>query len=609
MIYSIKYRFALACMGFVVLTACVVQSGYKPLPLDPYPNSDSESQNQRDKVYHPSELGYSDKKEFIKFAYAALDRKFGRPAEFPEIKNAGNYDHLFATLTKDGETRCCMRGKADRKSKNFGMEDIVSAVERCLEDARFGGPTAESEIDGVEMELTYLFNKKKESNRESLEKNMEIGIHGLEIKSSSGGAIFKESVPIDKQYSFDKTLERLCKKAGLDKLCSFSKSVRFYIYDAVSFGGDRAGNVAEYYRYNTVLNANEVNSVLISERLKLAENWFLNNVNEATGILEYEYYPHSDAYSEKIGSNLRIVAALWAMSSLKNHLGDDSSLTALIYRMTDYYLSLSECEGMGESKSCYIKKIDSGKIALNAFLILSLMENDRYPDSIAIMESLAEGILRQQREDGSFKSHFGSDKAGGEKYYPGEAMLALASLYREIPDARYLEAVKKAFPYYRDYWRNNKNTAMVPWHTRADRILFEETGDRQYADFIFEMTDWIIDRYQVKESPYFDEIGGMPKGDPDFTTYVYMEGVTDAYAVALKAGDMARAAKYRDSVREGIRFTLQGQFTPENSFFVKNKKRVVGGFRKSLTSTDIRIDYLQHAIFALLKALETGVFE
>jgi hypothetical protein len=87
-----------------------------------------------------------------------------------------------------------------------------------------------------------------------------------------------------------------------------------------------------------------------------------------------------------------------------------------------------------------------------------------------------------------------------------------------------------------------------------------------------------------------------------------MEGVNDAYTTALLFNDEEHIKKYRDSIRKGIRFVLQTQFTPENAFWVQNPKRAVGGFKESLKSVNQRNDYAQHATSALLKAYRNSIY-
>jgi len=128
------------------------------------------------------------------------------------------------------------------------------------------------------------------------------------------------------------------------------------------------------------------------------------------------------------------------------------------------------------------------------------------------------------------------------------------------------------------------------------------------AEFIFEMNDWIIDNYQIQKSKYPDEVGGFPKYYPTFSTSVYLEGINDAYYVAKMLNDTVHMNKYADSIKIGTRFVLQTQFTKNNTFYLENITKSIGGFKTSLTSNDLRIDNTQHSVMALMKTYENYIF-
>ena len=54
------------------------------------------------------------------------------------------------------------------------------------------------------------------------------------------------------------------------------------------------------------------------------------------------------------------------------------------------------------------------------------------------------------------------------------------------------------------------------------------------------------------------------------------------------------------AIRLGVAFQLQTQFRPESVLYVSDPQRALGGFRRSLTNYEIRIDYVQHNISSLL---------
>ena len=297
------------------------------------------------------------------------------------------------------------------------------------------------------------------------------------------------------------------------------------------------------------------------------------------------------------------MASAWSMVELQLFL-DKHQLSNTIRKTLTHYLSFQqEKDGVA-----YLEIEGKAKIAYNAFLILLLTSFSDYPDADTLARKFADGLLRQQDENGSFRTHFFSERNTGTDYYPGEAILAMMRLYKKTGDERYRLSVERAFPYYRAYWRGNKNTAFIPWHTQAYFLLFIKTGDKELADFIFEMNDWLIDNHQIYWSNHPDEIGGFPKGAPRNSTGSYLEGIADAYALSVNLGDEAHTSKYRESIRNGARFLLQLQITERNAFYLKNPCRAIGGFRKSLTRNNQRNDYTQHAALALIKALENNIF-
>ncbi|MDP6576137.1 MAG: AMMECR1 domain-containing protein [Candidatus Peribacteraceae bacterium] len=559
---------------------------------------------------HPARLSRAEKGAIIKYVRAILDRNFDKDTQLPAIPEIIGYEKVFVTLYNNGKTRCFMRGKADRGQTSWGKEDIASAVKRCADDDRFGEKVKKEEIEDLDFEVTYLYGRRKvDGGKDKLKTDFAPGIHGLEVENGDKHATFKESVPITKQYDFNETIKQLCKKAGLKSDCDQDKDTKFFLYDSISFIKVNKYNVTfETYRQNAIFNAYYINKKLLVSRLGMVHNWFLQNINSNTGRLQYEYFPNEDKYEESGSSEIRLMATSWALAALQNELGGEH-LSPIINDMLDYYLKNMRCDVDEEFGDYCVLDIDGGKIANNAFMLLALIEYPIYPNSEDIKKKLAVGLLRQQKGNGAFLTRFNSDGESGKDYYPGEAMLALMKYYQETNDPKYMNAVSKAFPYYRDYWRGNRNTAFVPWNTRAYKILYEVTKDKNIAIFIFEMNDWMVKYEQVRESLYKDEIGGMPKRSPRYSTSVYMEGMNDAYVVALAERDHRRTVRYRDSIRNGMRFVLLTQYTLENSYYLPNIKNSVGGFRYSLIKNNQRIDFAQHAVFAIIKSIHSGVFK
>ncbi len=237
-------------------------------------------------------------------------------------------------------------------------------------------------------------------------------------------------------------------------------------------------------------------------------------------------------------------------------------------------------------------------------MILNLLESED-PDKDELMRELADGILYQQSKNGRFDTFFFSNQATGKDYYPGEALLALMSLYEHTGEQRYLDSVTEALPYYVSYFENTPNTAFVPWQTQAFVKYYEETEDQAAADFVFAMNDFMVGAFSTGEScePYTASAG--------IVTGVYVEGMTQAYALAKMVGDKERADCYERFIHDGLQTVLDLQFPLQDldlSVYSEDTfKTAEGGFVGSIKDLTMQVDRNQHAVMALIRAYEVGL--
>lgn len=558
----------------------------------------------------PFTISNTNKQQLINYSYQIFDQYFNNESESEinvediTVENNHDYDILFITLLKDGKVRGCQSGSYPKESSNRLALDVKEATVECIQDTRFGGVLTEKEQYDVSIMFTFLYNATWMYNTSSvfLQNTIELGVHSLGIIHNDTPTIFKESVPISNNYDLTFTLQRLCEKANLVKNCIQNDSVTLFRYDTLTFYGNRNEKVIDLYRYNILIDTKDVSNELIKKSISSGLEWFLHSVNNETGRLEYMYYPSENTYSTD-NNHVRQLASLWSITELKMFL-NTSEADELIRNTLDYYLQF---EHKKDNYSCLLID-DQAKLGNNAFIILSLLNTPEYPNQKDLLNRFAKGIVHLQQDNGSLNTYFFSNKNSGQDYYPGEALLALMKLYKQTNNETYLEIVNNAFPYYQQYWRQNKNTAFIPWHTQAYKLLYEETFHSDIPLFIFEMNDWIINKYQMNDSTYLDEIGGFPKYFPTFSSSVFLEGINDAYDIAKQVNDLEHVEKYKQALSIGSRFILQTQFTKNNSFYLEESSRAIGGFKTSLTDNSIRIDNTQHAVLALMKTYENEVF-
>ena len=107
----------------------------------------------------------------------------------------------------------------------------------------------------------------------------------------------------------------------------------------------------------------------------------------------------------------------------------------------------------------------------------------------------------------------------------------------------------------------------------------------------------IADQYTASDPPVMRALSpGLPRATPAASR---AEGLLAAYRIARSIND-PRAARIAASLKSFARFQLRSSSTATTVIFLPDPERARGGFRESLTSMRIRIDFVQHNISSLL---------
>ncbi len=354
--------------------------------------------------------------------------------------------------------------------------------------------------------------------------------------------------------------------------------------------GRRSGGVADDMKHAGIL----------VDRLKLMFDWYKGMVDQGTGRLLYLYDPRSDLAIGD-GEPIRDIASVWDMEVLSAFLGRDD-LSDLIQR------SLAHFDRLVIGRDGYgivAPGRESSSIAHSAFLVLALARSE-LPDRAQRLTPLADGILRWQRDDGSYRVSFDAAPDVGEELYPAEAMLALLEAYRLTGDDRYLHSVERGFGHYkRGYYDRglldpDLLVFFANWQSQAGRALCAATSRPEVKDlvrtFLFELQDRIIG------SGFYDLVTRRPEEQACVEVACGLEGLADTYAIAISSRD-PRATDYQRCIKIALGFLVRAQRTTGGT------DRERGGFGGSLTSREQRIDVTGHVASGFIKSVENGITE
>jgi hypothetical protein len=324
-----------------------------------------------------------------------------------------------------------------------------------------------------------------------------------------------------------------------------------------------------------------------------------------TGLFTYQYESARNVYTD--ADNLvRQAGAVAAIAIHASRSGKSASLAAADLGVRRLLEGLTPAPG--DDESAFIATGDGrnklGVTALTCIALAQHPEADRYAET---RRKLIKGMLWLQRPSGMFITAFPpAVEIRAQEYFPGEALLAMAMDYDLQPTAEVLDAFDRAIAFYRVYFRGQPTPAFVPWQVQAYALIAAKTQRADYVEYVFELTDWLVE-HQLDQSncPWPEMWGGVAGYQPGragVATAAYLEGFADALALARKVGDTERTRRYERVVRLAARFVMQLQVRPEETYFIRSPRDAVGAIRTSPSLNIYRIDHCQHALIGLMKA-------
>ncbi len=238
-------------------------------------------------------------------------------------------------------------------------------------------------------------------------------------------------------------------------------------------------------------------------------------------------------------------------------------------------------------------------------------------DMLAQAEQLSAFLRSRQQSNGSFQYLDSADTSAtpldidGMNYCPGQALHGLTMSQRLRPADWKLDACRRALAYYLPWWRERKNPMFVASQTAAYSEAYLLTGEKPFAEAVYELCDWICELQYPLLDPRHPLWGGGFRGwvdgrpattAPGVGSAVFAESLAAASRVARKSGDVARYQRYRDALERTLQFLAGLQFTDASTQHFADWYRpyLIGAFFESHQDGSVRVDHTAHAVSAMI---------
>ena len=503
------------------------------------------------------------------------------------------------------------------------LEDAVrNGAARTALDKRFPADTGERELlTRARVDLWVRTDRVRLTGADEVAL-LDLGLDGVELQVGDNLAYYKPSVPLTSHVpDSEQLLDKLAKKAGLPPSAWRLPGAKIWRtrWEHWVDPGEIQPGLWPLRRLRSITEI-AVDRYAITTALMYAQDRLLA-VQDTDGMYLYRYQPFRNRVLPGPIPLVRQAGCASAMAWSAAHAAAGSDrreqLASSARCAVGWLLAHTSRSGNGEVALDHPDAATGPRPgALGSVALTALALEFGAEAAPEVRPSLIATLRGRQNADGSFRCFSNTtnvdDDGGQQNYYPGEAMLALAhAAKRGDSDAR--DAVRRAFCYYRDRFRERPRSGFVVWQAAAWRTLLEAHCDaaaEEYAQFVLEIVDWVTSRQlDAENATHPDYVGGFAIGAtglPNFSTATFTEATVHGLAVATLIGDDAHAERYRRAVGLGLRFVLKLQIAPALASLFPDPGRTCGATPFSLSDFLLRSDFDQHAIMAMLAALTTA---
>ena len=507
---------------------------------------------------------------------------------FEEKLITEDLETVYLTIYINGQLRGCM-GSAIR-SLNADLKRLAKAA---LHDDRFESIEA-VESASVAVSVSVLFNPLElgELPPEEVGRYYRHGQQTVMAYRDDRVGLLLPFVAATNNLDSIEFVQEILDKAGL--------TVPPYYwcrFDCVTWLAEHQGTWPMVGGFPSIDNHSDNLNEIVTRYRALHTQYLLKHLKE-DGTFYSHYQPFQNRLYQQIDP-ARLAYGAWVLARGSRVLGD-VELKVAAEKIVDHLLR----EVVQDGERIWIEGNDENpSVAEISFLSLTLgnlPDDDRWKTlKSALATSLWSCI---ELPHGRIATHRRVDPSleAFQDYTPGQVLLALGTAcesgYSTIDEAR----LYRAFRYYRHRFRYKRHFGQVTWLTQAFAKWWQVTHQSCFAETTFEIADWLL-AYQQDSTGAF--INDHQPDSPGYTTAIYLEGIAAAQRVAADINDLARYQTYSRSFAQGVNFLDRLIIQHRDQSVIPNPEWAVGGLRQGLYQSEVRIDFVQHSLSALLEFL------
>jgi orotate phosphoribosyltransferase/AMMECR1 domain-containing protein len=525
-----------------------------------------------------------------------LARLFGSPENTKALESdlvAEPLDSVYVTVYLNGQLRGCMGASARLPLSSRDLDDELRRLAHAaLDDVRFE-ERVPVEPSAVAVTVSLLYNP-LEIGELLPEEVVPYYRHGQQTLMVYRGDCLGLLLPfVAATHNIERANfpQAVIEKAGLTEPPYY-----WCRLDCATWLADALGTSPVVGGLRSQKKSSPSSDELLNYYAPLHARYLMRQQHD-DGHLYSSYEPFQNRLYERTDLP-RLAHGAWVLVRAARVLGGDE-LERAAGSALDYLLKTARESDAG----LWLEASDEvPSISEVSFLLLALTNLPGDDPRRASVDRLSATLARLVLPSGRISTHRDSSLATDafQDYFPGQALLALAAAAQERSTTINENQLHRSFNYYRHRFRYLRHFGQVTWLMQAFSKWWQVTHDARFAEFVFEVGDWLLGYQQRKTGAFIND---HQPDTPGYTTAVYLEGIGAARNLAAALGDEARQQKYTDAFLQGFGFLDQLIIQSRDESLLPNGEFALGGLRQGIYHSEIRTDFVQHSLSAILSFL------
>jgi len=350
---------------------------------------------------------------------------------------------------------------------------------------------------------------------------------------------------------------------------------------------------------------------------------------------EHGFYKKYDTLTDDFGSRVHTVysaSIIYTLLKIYDY-DEDERILAGIPDWADFLLSMQskEEETYGAFHYSYYFKSEEkqprfvvGTTALSIFTLLDLYSRTGDSRYLEAAKLGGDWLTTMQKADGWMKAHKeyeDEEWVYGERkslLYNGQSLAALSRLYNATGEKRYYDAaekiarcftekVEKEGCYLGDDYRA-KNPISSAWVVMSLLDFHKVNPDEYYKDIIFRCSNELLEKQQQDtDKPLY--YGTWERAYSTSGNGWLAEVMVEVYRFCQEQ-NMDGCDKYKEALMKVTWWIIQNTYSEENTFFLKEPQKAIGGSFWNYENLYVRTDSVCHAVNAcvgIINDLDDGL--